>query len=172
MISHTEGVLEPVYHTQGTAPPSPSQSSDDARPTTSYSSMSTQSSVILNCSSGMGLKLCTSIDRNLNASSQCGGTSLWIRSGRTESSVNRSAPPLVAKHHRVTNLPEKSRITTETPFHLASLHPQLVVHRRKGAPSPRQRSAGHRVCIPTTWRRDQSPRALCVAGTPVFADQH
>ena len=83
-------MLEPAYHTQGTAPPSP---------ITSYSSMSTQSSVILNCSSGMGLKLWTSIDRNLNASSQCGGTSLWIRSGRTESSANRSAPPIVAKRH-------------------------------------------------------------------------
>jgi hypothetical protein len=36
----------------------------------------TQSSVILNCSNGIGLKLLMSIDRNLNPSSQCGGTSL------------------------------------------------------------------------------------------------
>jgi hypothetical protein len=47
----------------------------------------TQSSVILNCSNGIGLKLLMSIDRNLNPSSQCGGTSLCIRSGRTESSA-------------------------------------------------------------------------------------
>jgi hypothetical protein len=36
----------------------------------------TQSSVILNCSNGIGLKLLMSMDRNLNPSSQCGGTSL------------------------------------------------------------------------------------------------
>ena len=146
----------------------PSRSSHDPHPIPSY-----QSSVILNCSSGMGLKLWTSIDRNLNVSSQCGGTSLWIKSGRTESSA--ATEPVSATHRdkidiQVTNLPEKSRITTETPFHSASLHPQLAVHRRKGAPSPRLRSTEPPVCIPTAWRRDRSPRALCVAGTPAHAD--
>lgn len=46
-----------------------------------------QSSVSFICSSGMGTKLSSTIDREASSRSQCGGTSCRIKSGRTESSV-------------------------------------------------------------------------------------
>jgi len=95
--------------------------------------MITQSSVILNCSSGMGLKLLMSTDRNLNVSSQCGGTSLWIRSGRTESSATAEQ---VSTIHETTSVSLRtfSRKVEEQwellPIrHLGSLSPQFIKER-------------------------------------------
>lgn len=45
------------------------------------------SSVRRICSNGIGVKLLMSTPRERSSASRCGGTSLWIRSGRTESSA-------------------------------------------------------------------------------------
>ena len=76
-IKHHNPLTRQPYHTQH-------------RQQYRHPHMIIQSSVILSCSSGMGTKLLISIDRDRSPSSQCGGTSLWIRSGRTESSADRS----------------------------------------------------------------------------------
>lgn len=49
-------------------------------------SLSRQSSVIFICSSGIGTKLLMSMPRERSSGSVCGGTSLRMRSGRTDSS--------------------------------------------------------------------------------------
>ena len=59
----------------------------DAIMNSANTSFSRQSSVILICSNGIGTKWLMSIPRERSSGSVCGGTSLWMRSGRTDNSI-------------------------------------------------------------------------------------